>query len=229
MKISKLRASIRRLSRHNPLHAYSVEIFKDTPDEPVDKTTGFLLAHERNTKKIKGNSSVYDEVITDDWDVDDLGIKAVQALKTDLGSGFRYRFMTIYTYKLLNIAYLFSVVYKIGYILNKLFPSIVNISHSLSIVNNYHIIAIEKQNISEYLLNIQHQFNDSNISQICYREAMILSNESNNWSKLAMNFYSFLRRGVFATYPYMNNLLKDMEDITSDILTNEENIIGEIS
>ena len=226
MNLTKFRKSVFRLSLYNSYQSYSIEIFTDTPDAPLDKKTAFELAHERNIKKINGDISVYDDHIVYDWGCTDLGINAVEELKKDMGMGVQHRFNTAALYKFICVSHLYSIGYKFSRLVNLTFPSVFNFSMSTSLINDYDLIAIQKHNMSQYLENLQYQVNDTNISDICKRDAKLLAFESENWTKLGIYFSRFLRRGIFMTLPFGILTIKQMENIVTDIISIEEEIIG---
>ena len=226
MNLTKFRKAIWRLSLYNPF-SYYIEIFENTSDSPFDKKEAFELAHERNIKKMKGNLSAYDEYVVYEWGCTNLGINALKALKKDLSKGIQCRLTTIFIYKTTCTWYLFPQRYKFCLMLNTAFPSAFNMSECLSVLNYYDQIAIEKYNMSRYLWNNQYLFDDTNISDMCRHDAILLGYEAENWTKLACSFSKFLQRGLFMTLPYALSVIKNMESVLVDIISIEEEILGE--
>ena len=225
MNLTKFRKSIFRLSLYNPYQSYSIEIFTDTPETPIDKKTAFELAYERNVKKISGNLSAYDDHVVYDWGCTDLGINAVEALKKDMGMGVQHRLITAALYKYISVFHTYSLGFKLSRLVNITFPFVFNFTESTGLINDYDLIAIQKHNMSQYLYNLQYQINDTNISDICKRDAELLSFESENWTKLGCYFSRFLRWGVFMTLSFGILTIKKMENIVTDIISIEEEII----
>jgi len=94
-------------------------------------------------------------------------------------------------------------------------------------MNYCYQLAVEKQDISQYLWDVQYVFNDSNISKTCRRDAILLDYEAENFTKLALNFSKFLERGMLMSLPCAFSITENMADITIDIISIEREIIGE--
>jgi len=226
MNLTKFRKAIWRVSLYNPYQAYSIELFTDTLESPLDTTTMFERVYARNIQKIKGDLSVYDEHVVYDWGCSQLGINAVKEVKNDMGYGIQHRVLTTALYRFICISRLYSLGYKLCRFVNITFPSVFNFSESQNIINDFDLIAIEKQNMSQYLNTLQYLVNDTNISAICKRDAMLLTSEAENWTKLGSYFSRFLRSGVAMTLPYGILIIRNMERVLTDIISLEEEIIS---
>ncbi|MEA3458565.1 MAG: hypothetical protein U9R21_07805, partial [Candidatus Thermoplasmatota archaeon] len=103
----------------------------------------------------------------------------------------------------------------------------VDLSDYQSQMNYCYQLAVEKQDISQYLWDAQYVFNDLNISKTCRRDAILLSYEAENFTKLASNFSKFLERGMLMPLPCAFSITENMADITGNMISIEREIIGE--
>ncbi len=227
MKLTKFRNAHKRLSSFfwQSNLSYLIGTFNDTPKEPLDKTIAFELAYKRNIEKLKGNLSAYDDHVVLDWECTNLGINTVKTLKNHLGKGIQNHITTLILYKSTLLTRLFYIQYNMCKFVEKIFSSNINLAYYKSLLNYFHEIAIEKHNISQYLQKNQYHINDTNLSKICQHDAILLKQESENWTKLAKNFYDFLERGVFMTSIYAIPKIKEMATTTEDIILIESKII----
>ena len=209
------------------LKKYNVCVFENITKEPLDRDMIFEKVHERNLGLMKGNSSTYDERLINKGKIKFFGIKAVEQLKKDLGKGINHRIATIFAYKKLCTRSLFTLSYKIYRFFDIFLPSFLNMTDYYTMANYFYRIAIEKNDMSDYLSEKQYELSDQNLSNICKHDSKLLEYEAENYTKLADEFTMFLKRGMFISIPRAILVTNKMAIITDKIITLEEEIINQ--
>lgn len=228
MPLETLRKAHRRLcldAPSAPYLAYSLQIFTNTENPPLNQTDRVQQAYARNIKKLQGNHSVYDHHITNDWGCSDLGLYAMQSLSQHLGTGISNRYTTAQLYVLICTLHLLSLGYKLGWILDTILPDTRKINTCPNILNKYRQIALEKESVSDYLFSIQHNITDTNLSLQCQYNAFVLQKEAIHWTRLADGFSRFLEKGITMTKPRACSILRDMYDASKTIITIQESLL----
>lgn len=224
MNIKDFKESLNLLSKKYQM-TYIIQIFENTSNEPLNEDMMFRKVHERNLELIKGNSSVYDDALSNKSEKKFFGIDAVKQFKNDLGIGFNNRIKTILTYKKMCT----NLHFPISYIFYRLFdiflPSFLNMTDFQTMANYFYRIAIEKRDMSDYLFEKECQFDDENLSNICRHDANILKHEAENFTKLAEEFTTFLKKGFFISIPRAILVTNEMSAIANKIIDLEERII----
>ena len=105
------------------------------------------------------------------------------------------------------------------------FPSVVDLSDFHGMMNYYYQISTEKHNMSQYLWEMYHLFNDTNISEICRHDAILLEHEAENWTQLASYYSEFPKRGIFMTLPYGVFNIERMKEIIEKVIEIEDELI----
>ena len=141
---------------------YRIEIFIDTPNDPLNKTEIFTRAHQRNIERMRGNKSAYAETFSKF----SLGINGLKELRNDL-SNVKNRLATIMEYKISGSMYR---------VLCRIFRTIE--LWRASLMGLYEYEPYVKRHLSQYL------YENSDISELCEVEARLLEREAENWSKL---------------------------------------------
>jgi len=229
MNLTDFRESMDRFSKNQPYYSYVTGTYKNISKKPLEKTSRFIKARQRNIERMYGNISTYDDYIVEKWNCSNLGINALKELEKNLGNGIKNRITTIFTYKIISAAYMFSLAYKIYYLFDKFLPFVVDLSDYQSQMNYCYQLAVEKQDISQYLWGIQYVFNDSNISKTCRRDAILLGYEAENFTRLALNFSKFLEMGMLMPLPCAFSITENMADITGNMISIERKIIGGVN
>jgi hypothetical protein len=209
------------------LKKYNIGVFENITKNPLDKEMIFEKVHERNIELMKGNSSTYDERLINKSKIKFFGIEAVKQLKKDLGKGINHRIATIFAYKKLCARSLFPLSYKIYRFFDIFLPSFLNMTDYHTMANYFCRIAIEKNDMSDYLWEKQYEFSDENLSDICKHDSKILEYEAENYTKLADEFTMFLKRGMFISLPRAILVTNKMAMITDKIIKLEEEIINQ--
>jgi hypothetical protein len=224
MDLSTLRKALHRLNTDTPYFSYVVETFADTPVAPLDKEQVFLKAHERNLQKMKGDHSVYDSMITEQWNVSHLGILGVQQMNTDFSKGIANRITTIAYYKYYCFIRLLTADYRLSSLLSLMVPDSVNFSLTPNFFNKFTQIAMEKTTIVEYLNSTKSSWSNPELSQLCAHDAQLLLYEQQNWSRLADHFEIFIKRGLLISTPRAVLVVKDMVPSAQNIFLLEQEI-----
>jgi hypothetical protein len=225
MNLTDFRNAMKLLSNNQPYYSYFLGIFHNNSEKPLEKNERFIISYNRNIERIKGNISYYDKYITEIWNSTNLGINGLEQFIIDVDSEYG-KIITINSYRFLSTFYLFSISYKIYFLFDIIYPSVLNLTDFNSQMNYCYQLAIEKNYISDYLLSIYLSNNNSTISKICYNNSMILKMQSDNYSKLAENFSKFLGRGIFINKSYGLNILDNMIGIVDNIIHLDEKIIN---
>jgi len=181
-----------------PTFRYMLETFKKISN-PMSKEDAFNLAHERNIKRLSGK---YSELLLKLAPLTDYGIKAVKAMKKDLGIGLRHKFATLLLMKF----------YKINNYTIPIGPSKGDLMASQLIK----VLAVEKQNMSQYLLENQ------DLSSICAMEGELLAQEASHWynlSELDNELFKVAYNRPIKTWikskPVINQMKKELDEIIS--------------
>ncbi len=189
-----------------PTFKYMIETFKKISN-PMSKEDAFNLAHERNHQRLEGK---YSDLLLKIIPLTDYGIKAVKSMKKDLGIGLRHRFATLMLmkyYKIIN----YTIPADYGSWKGKLRSSV-----------KYNYISIEKQNISQYLLENQH------LSPIFAYEGELLAQEANHWdnmSILVQEFFIAANNGPIKSRILLKPIINEMSEELDRIIYIEEEII----
>ncbi len=229
MDLKTFRRALNRLYIDSPLFSYVVETFADTPDPPLDKQNIFLLAHERNIEKLKGNRSVYESFLYEQWNDTKLGIQGLQQMRADISGSLANRMKTIRLYIYLVSAHFLTAEYRLDRLLQSLLPPTSNFSTSPTFVNKFKQISLEKQTIISYLQAMQSAYNDTRITRICQKDAELLLFECENWSALATSYNIFLKKGVFFSAPRALLVLRHMLPAVEHIIHLEQELSGPVA
>lgn len=226
MNLTDFKNSMIFMSRNQPFYSFFYGIFNNSPKEPLEEKNRFIISHQRNIERLKGNLSFYDDYITDIWNCQYLGINGLMKYNNDINSSNVDKISLIYNYKFLSTIYLFSISYKMYFLFDKLFPETLNLMDYHSQLNYCYQLSVEKIYISDYLLNLQYFYNDSNISRICSLNSKYLFLESENFSKLANNFSQFLAKGFLIKNSEALLILDNMLNIINNLIYLENKIIN---
>jgi hypothetical protein len=225
MPIQDFQKAMQSLARQSDT-AYMVGAFANTSENPLDKETAFKQAYARNLELMNGNVSLYDDHVIDDWKCAHFGVNALKQLKTDLGSGIPHRITTIYLYKYVCVKNCFTISYRLYKLFDIFLPALLDLSDYHCMANYYHRAAVEKMNVSQYLWQTKDLVDDANIFWICERDAILLSREAENFTKLASNFSLFLEKGIFLTLPCAFPITDAMARVVDEAISIEEEILG---
>ncbi len=203
---------------------YPVNVFINVSD-PFSREIIFDKAHKRNIQRMIGNISAYNKSLirgdTAEKFKGILGIKALEALRTNFQPGFLHRFLTMYQYRLFSIPCHF-----IKNLIETIFPEplqkIANEMMGWDYIlpgGQYEFIRQDKQHVSQVLWNY------SDISATILREAELFDQEVENWTKLKEYYYQFINRGFFMTKLRGLLIIKEMDKILHNIIAIEQEII----
>jgi len=187
-----------------PANKYTIETFEKI-SEPLTKNESFKRAHERNINRMRGK---YSGFLYNIAPFTDYGIKAIKAMKRDLGIGARHRFATL----------LLMRVFKM---INYTIPSGPLEGHLLSIIQ-LKFISIEKKNMSQYLL-----FNH-NLSCVNTQEALLLQKEASHWNNLSIldnELFEIANKGLLTVILKSRSIIKKMIKELNEIQRIERAII----
>lgn len=181
-----------------PTTNYMIESF-ERESSLLSKKEAFNRSFKRNIEMLKGN---YPEKILNFIPLTDFGIKALKAMKRDLSIGFRHRFSTILLMKILkNMNFTISDGQFEGNLISS---------------QTFNIIAIEKQNISQYLLENQY------LSPICKQMGNLLIQESNLWrdfyfliNKLFHNLNDCIFKINYESIKMIKQIMSKLDEIIS--------------
>jgi len=224
MDITSFRKAMKRITPHSSA-VYLIETFKENPNEPFDKNTLFEKAHQRNLKKMNGDTSVYDHYVSDDWNCSSFGINGLKEAQTHFSKGIQNRIKTILYYKLISLYLLFSASYKIYFICEKLFPEFIQLEDYEAQMSYFYRIAIQKQNMSHYLSQLKNKLSTPELIELCEKDAELLNQDSQLFYTLSENYLEFHKKGLFMTLPNGIQKMKNMENIVSEIILTEQKII----
>jgi hypothetical protein len=87
-------------------------------------------------------------------------------------------------------------------------------------------IAIEKMYFAEFLSEVQELLSDKKLIEICKYESPLFEQEAENWTKLAEYYSEFRVRGVFMSLFLGIQIIKDMANVTDNIIAIEQAIIN---
>jgi len=186
-----------------PAPTYKIETFEKTSN-PMSKEEIFEKAHKKNIQRMKGN---YFEIAYLALPLTDYGIKGVNAMKRDLGIGIRHRFATM--------------------LLMKFFKN-VKFNNSKGILKTsfyLYFLAVEKQNISKYLLENQ------DFSPLCVWEGNLLAKEARHWKNFTMlnnKLFQAAHNRFFKTIIESTPIIEKMKKELDEIISIEEKIIAGI-
>jgi len=184
--------------------SYMLENFEKNTN-PKSKEEIFNISHERNIQRLKGN---YSEPIFNIIPLTDYGLKAVKSIRKDAGIGLKHRFSTLLLMKFFNIM---NYTIPIG-------PSKGDLQASQIIK----IIAIEKQNMSKYLLENQ----DSSL--LCIMEGELLAKEASHWynlSELDNELFKACSEGPIKSWFRSISIFNQIKKELDEIICIEEEII----
>lgn len=223
MNITDFRYAMRLLSQNQPYYSYFTGVFHNTSHNSLKIMDRFILAYNRNIQRMRGNISHYDNYITEIWKCNNLGINGLNKFIKDNNNFGKIN--TINSYRLISTFYLFSISYKFYYLFDMFFPDLLNLDDYNSQMNYCYQLSIEKKDISNFLIDLQLTYNDSNISEICNYNSNILKLESENYSKLATNFSEFLGKGLFIKNSDAFVILDNMEKIVHNLIYLENKLL----
>lgn len=187
---------------------YLITSFEKT-SSPISKEEAFLQTHERNIERIKG---YYSEKIYKKIPFTDYGIEAIKAMRKDLRIGIRHRFATMVMMKIFKIAN-FTIHRPKPYPTGQLCTSFMFLK----------AISIEKQNISQYLLENQ------DLSPICAYETVLLAEEAKHWGNLSVlddELFQAAHNRFFKTIIESKPIIEKMKKELDQIISIEEAIIA---
>ncbi|MFH1100764.1 MAG: hypothetical protein V1726_01850 [Methanobacteriota archaeon] len=228
MPLSTFKKAHHRLfvdTQYTPYLAYSVQVFTDTGDQPLNTTEIYQQTLERNLKKLSGDPTVYDDHIINDWGCTTLGFHTVQALHQDFSPGLRNRITTAPLYILVCMVQLLSLEYKLGWMFDALLPESRKVTTCPNILNKYRQIAIEKESVSQYLLSIHDELTNETLKTQCLHDAFLLQQEANQWTRLADDFARFLEKGMFMMFLRALTIIQNMYSTSETILLIETQLL----
>ncbi len=226
MNLSSYRKSMNRLSYYFK-QAYFIGSFKNSSKSTLDKEERFLTAHKRNIEKMKGNLSCYSDHVTKKWKSTDLGINTLKQFKKDLDKGLNNRVKTIYNYKYIMMKCLFYPSYKVYKFCDRFLPFFVDIEDFHTQMNYIYQLSIEKNNISNFLSEMNKSTDNQEILDICNREIKLFSEESENCTKLAMAFSKFFEKGLFLSNFKAFKITNEMQMYLKNMIAIEEKLIND--
>ena len=86
-------------------------------------------------------------------------------------------------------------------------------------------VAIEKKYFAEFLSEVQDLLTDENMIEICRYESVLFEQEAENWTKLAEYYSEFRERGIFMSLLHGIQIIKNMANVTDNIIAIEQAII----
>jgi len=226
VELEKFKKSIIKSSKRKGDISSLVRIFVDTPESPLPREVAFNISHKRNIERLKGNLSAYSEKYFNDTESHLFGINALKRLRKDFGEGVDYRINTVNRYKLNNRL---GIAYKLMDLLYFRFPHLFPYHPDLLILelnDCFENIGIEKKYFSEFLSDVQELLIDENLIEICKYESALLEQEADNWTKLAEYYSEFRVKGVFMSVLLGIQIIKDMANVTDNIIAIEQAIIN---
>ena len=223
--LEKFKTSISRSSKRKGAISSLVKMFVDTPELPLTRDESFNISHKRNIERLKGNFSVYFGDFLNDSESHLFGINALKRLRKDFGVGLNYRIRTVYRYKLNNRL---GIAYRLMDKLFLRFPQFFPFHPDLLILelnDCFENIGIEKKYFAEFLSEVQDILSDENMIEICKYESALFEKEAENWTKLAEYYSEFRERGILMATLHGFNIIKNMANVTDNIIAIEQAII----
>lgn len=228
MNLTDFRNAMNLLSKNQPYYSYFVGIFSENKNNSLDVLDRFEIAYNRNIERMKGNNSYYDDYITKIWNCTNLGVNGLIKFLNENNGSLNEKMKTINSYKFVSSFYLFTISYRIYQIFDILFPSILNLDDYNSQMNYCYQIAIEKNDISKYLMDIYNSQNFPDISELCYSNSILLKGESENFTRLSENFSKFLGNGILMKKPSALIVLNNMTDIVRNLINLENKLLNSV-
>ncbi len=225
MNLSTFKYGAQKLVKTSPRHAFNIWVFQEAEEEAMDTQTRFETAYARNIERMKGNLTVYDQMISEGFGCYSLGIQSLEQYAEDLDKGLNSRITTILLYKVEVAQYLFAVAYRIYNLLDKVCPSVLNLSDYNSQMNYCYQLQVEKEVIAAYLRDLEQRFDDPALSELCSANADLLEQEATHCAHLADGFLLFLSRGLFISLPRAIQITDTMRDALLDMINVEDDII----
>jgi len=200
MSAEQLRKGNKDLSEFNPWMSYSIELFTNIPEEPLNATEIFHQVHPRNLQRLQGKPDVYDPHLSVNWSCNTFGINTIRAVANSTEQG-RSRVSTALLYKLLLQYHMYPLEYRVFSVLDDIYPEVFDIPTHLNTVNHFREIAIEKQTMASYLYSIHPLLTNASLADICLYDAQLLKEEGDSWFAMATNYSLFLQKGLFLFIP----------------------------
>jgi len=188
-----------------PNTKFMIETFEKI-SEPLDTQERYNAARQANIDRLCGDFS---GSILNFIPFTDYGIKAVKSMKKDLRIGLSHRFSTILMMRLFDI---FNMGMKIDN------EEVLRFSYL-----GYKIISVEKQNISQYLMN------NTNLSNTCELESNLLLNESKHWENMVdldNKLFLLVKNGLLKNMVDIKKTINEMKIELDHIFRIEEEIIN---
>jgi len=171
---------------------YKIETFEKTSN-PMSKEEIFEKAHNKNIQRMKGR---YFEIAYRVVPFTDYGVNGIKAMKRDLGIGIRHQFATMLLMKIFKNV--------------KFNDSQDNLETSFQL----YFLAVEKQNISQYLLEKQ------DLSPLCAYEGALLAEEAKHWKNLStlnnelfQAAYNRFFKTIIESRPIIEQMKKELDEI----------------
>jgi hypothetical protein len=226
VELEKFKKSIIKSTKRKGAISSLVRIFVDTPESPISRDEAFNISHNRNIERLKGNYSAYSHKYYNSTDRHLFGINALKRLRKDFGEGIDHRICTVNRYKLNNrLGIGYKLMDFLYFRLPKLFPYHPDLL-ILELNDCFENIAIEKKHFAEFLSEVQDLLSDENLIRICNYESALFEQEAENWSKLAEYYSEFRVRGVFMSLSLGIQIIKNMANVTDNIIAIEQAIIN---
>jgi hypothetical protein len=213
MSINSFKTAILRVADESKIF---LGAFSDKKTNFYNETEIFMLAHNRNIEKMKGNSSVYEEGLNI-LNCDPFGINSLLTLKNHL-NGLKNQLTTISIYKFTNAYYFNPFMNKFFTFLDMFYPNVFKMSDWQAFTNYYNQISIEKHNISQYLLEKSFSFSNVTMRDLCKYEADLLEQESENWTILGEYFNKFMKKGISMPLIQALIIINNMKIIVEKII-----------
>ena len=194
------------------INSYQFNTYKQK-NQPLSKTEAFHQAFQKNIENLTGGIQP---------DKRYYGLRASQQMHSDFSSAENNSQETIRLYKDyggngVNIT-LYMCMQKLCSILNRHHPNVFDILLAGK-TSPFDDIANVKRDVAEYLQNSTIQ------PSLCKNQSNLLRNESLLWHELAQYYTIFLKKGIYLSDLRAIHIIKNMEQLMSDIIAIEEAII----
>jgi hypothetical protein len=177
MNLNDFKKAISTVKRKEDQPKYLIEIFKKNKI-PLSKKDALKCAHERNLEKMQGNKNSYAKIYRYK---NEIGLKALEALREDLNSELSQRLKIIRTYR--HIGKRLNLLSKF----TKLFPAARSSNYN-PFTSFYSKISTEKLYTYQYLNN------NYDSLKLFKNEILLLNEEIKIWNSLELNFLKFSKK-----------------------------------
>lgn len=223
MELTPLKESMEHLAKISE-NAYLIGTFYPGADSVGTIDESFGRAHARNKEKLRGNLSVYDPHLLSDLQCQSIGIQALQEASEVWEHGVKTRLVTFYLYKFYCMSYGFSLGYTLYTHLERLFPATFQVADYQEMINNFYQLAIEKEDMAIYLSLMKEKLQTPELIEVCEREGILLTRQSEHYRTLATIYATFFKKGIVLSPVAGCSLLEQMNQVLTEILLIEQQL-----